>query len=447
MASEQPTPWQPDRRWADPLISLLALLALLAAGYSLGIRQRQAQRPAERAGLHGRLVETTLAGPKILLGREVAEKDWAKARLQLKEPWDQALLAVLRAELVDHPDGPPTEPAWKDLPTTPATERFHQAWRAAYAGGPIPDARSRIDVHRRLGSGFVADRFEARLRDREGGGDALRTQALTALQMRLVGLGMLGLLMGCMALGGLVLGIYLLVTRHKAPPQALPAWGMSGRAAAIILLTWFLAFFLSGQIAHLLLLPWPAARWVAIPLGYLLHAAFGVSLICRAEGLRVMDLWHRVAPGRAGSDLAWGAAFLGLAVLLVVAVALVSNGLLKPDQNPQRDLQELLRSLSGWASTLSLFFTVAVLAPLFEELCFRGFLLPILARGRSIGVALVLSALLFGAIHLQPVGLPTLATLGFVMGLAMRHTGSLRAPVLMHACWNGTLFLLMRAFA
>jgi hypothetical protein len=29
----------------------------------------------------------------------------------------------------------------------------------------------------------------------------------------------------------------------------------------------------------------------------------------------------------------------------------------------------------------------------------------------------------------------------------MRQTGSLRTPVLVHACWNGSLFLLMRAFA
>jgi membrane protease YdiL (CAAX protease family) len=62
-------------------------------------------------------------------------------------------------------------------------------------------------------------------------------------------------------------------------------------------------------------------------------------------------------------------------------------------------------------------------------------------------LALAASALLFGAIHLQPAGLPTLSTLGLVMGLAMRHTSNLRTPILVHACWNGCLFLLMRAFA
>ena len=93
------------------------------------------------------------------------------------------------------------------------------------------------------------------------------------------------------------------------------------------------------------------------------------------------------------------------------------------------------------------FLTVTLLAPCFEELLFRGFLLPVLAQRQRLALALVLSALLFGAIHLQPAGLPTLSTLGFVMGLAMRHTGSLRTPILIHACWNGSQFLLLRAFA
>jgi len=224
-------------------------------------------------------------------------------------------------------------------------------------------------------------------------------------------------------------------------------WSLSGRAAAIVLLTWFLAFFLSGNVALALLRPWPHLRWLAVPLSYLLQASFGISLLCRAEGLRPGALWRRVAPGRPGRDLAWGAGFLALALFLVLVVALAWNAVLRPEQNPQRDLQELLRGLSGWAPNLALFLTVAGLAPLFEELLFRGFLLPLLARRGRLVWALALSALLFGAIHLQPVGLPILCTLGFALGLAMRQTGSLRTPVLVHACWNGSLFLLMRAFA
>jgi membrane protease YdiL (CAAX protease family) len=148
-----------------------------------------------------------------------------------------------------------------------------------------------------------------------------------------------------------------------------------------------------------------------------------------------------------GRDFAWGAGFLALAVFMVMVVALISGWVLQPDQSPQRDLQELLRGLSGWGPSLVMFLTVVGLAPFFEELLFRGFLLPVLARGQPMATALVVSALAFGAIHLQPAGLPILSTLGLVLGLAMRHSGSLRTPMLVHACWNGSLFLLIRAFA
>jgi len=437
-------PWHPDRRWADPLIALLSLLALLAAILSLGVRQQRSRRPSERASLQGRMTEVGLAGPRILTGRGPTDREWRRAEAQLKEPWDRALLAVLKAEL----GGPNEAKAPQSAaPAGASGDTFRRACLAAYGEGPLPSRAERDTVHRHLGGGHAAALLEARLLDREGGGETLRAQARQAILTRLLGLGLLGLLVLGLGAGGLVLGIYLLAQRKQPPARPLPQWSMSGRAAALVMLGWFLAYFLAGNLVGLLLLPWPALRWMGVPLGTLLHMGCGIGLLCRAEGLGLRGLWRRVAPGAPGRDLAWGAAFLGLAVLLVITVSLLSGLLLKPDQSPQRDLQDLLRSLAGWGPTLTLFLTVAALAPFFEELLFRGFLLPILARGRSMALALGGSALLFGAIHLQPMGLPTLSTLGFVMGLAMRHTGSLRTPILVHACWNGALFLLMRGFA
>lgn len=445
MSSESHASWQPDRRWADPLIALLALLALLAAGFTLRARQLGARRPAERASLQARLTEVGLAGPKTLLGRPVATREWIRAEQRLKEPWDRALLTVLRAELGE--PGPTREGADPE-PSGPAGERFRRALTAAYAKGPLPSPGERREVHLRLGGGYGADLLEARFLDREGGGgEALRARARAALLTRLAGLGLLGLGVLGFAGGGMAVGLYLLATRRRNPVPPLPAWSLSGRACALVLLGWFLAFFLSGNLAALLLHPWPSLRWLVLPLGYLLHAGFGIQLLCLAEGLPFIELWRRVAPGRVGRDLAWGVGFLALAVVLVLVAALLTNLILRPEQSPQRDLQELLRGLSGWGPSLALLLTVAGLAPFFEELFFRGLLLPVLARRHGMTAGLLLSALCFGAIHLQPTGLPVLGTLGLVMGLAMRHTGSLRTPILVHACWNGGLFLLMRAFA
>ena len=445
MAAPSSVPWHPDRRWADPLIALLALLALLAAGSTLLVRKQAASRPAARVSLQGRLTEVALAGPGLLAGGGRKAPDWTKAERQVQAPWDRALLAVLKRELAEAPPLP--APAEPPVPEGPGGAPFRRAWQAAYEGAPLPDRTDRAEVRRRLGNGYGADLLEARLLDREGGGEPLRQQARKALMARLAGLGLLGALVTGLVVGGLAVGIYLLVDRRRVPVQPLPAWGLSGRAAALVFLGWFLFFFLAGHLAALLLLPWPALRWLVVPLGYALHAGFGLRLLCWAEGIRPSILWRRVAPGPVGRDLAWGGAFLALAVFLVITVALVSSLALKPEQSPQRDLQELLRGLSGWAANLALFLTVAGLAPLFEELLFRGFLLPVLAWRHPMALALAATALLFGAIHLQPAGLPVLGTLGLALGLAMRQTGSLRAPILVHACWNGSLFLLMRAFA
>ena len=436
-------PWQPDRRWADPLLVLLALLALLVAGTTLRLRGAAARRPATMASLQGRLAETALEASRLLGSGRVGAM---KAELPLKEPWDRALLAVLEAE-----GGRATTPAatWIQAatPAGPGGQAFQKACLAAHAGAPLPSAADRREVHRRLGGGYAADLLEARLLDREGGGDPLRARARAALLGRLGALSLLALVGLGAAAGGLGFGIYLLSAPRQAPPPPLPSWGLSGRAAALVALVWFLGFFVAGQVAAALLLPWPSLRWAAVPLSYGLHAALGLALVSRAEDASPAELWRRVAPGRAGRDLAWGGAFLCLAVALVLVVAPLSGLILRPEQSPQRDLQELLRSAAGLGPGLVLFLTVAGLAPLFEEFLFRGFLLPVLARTGWTKVALVLTSLLFGAIHLQPAGLPVLATLGFAMGLALRHTGSLRTPLLVHACWNGSLFLLMRTFA
>ena len=444
MTLDRRAPWNPDRHWADPLITLLAILAILAAGFTLRARQGSARRPSPRASLQGRMMEVALAGPRLLSHASVTPKEWARLRAQAKEPWDRALLAVLTAELGDPED------ARDILDAEGIDPRFRQAFAAAYQGGALPDAAAREDVRRRLGKGYAAAQLEARLLDREGkagSGEALRAQARRALMTRLAALGGLGLLVMVFAAGGLLLGIYLWVTRRQPAPRPLPAWELSGRAAMLVFLGWFLAFFAAGNLAALLLSPWPGLRWAAVPLGTLIHAAVGLRLICWAEGLTFRELWARVAPGPAGRNLAWGAGFLALAVFLVIAVALGTSLVFRPDQSPQRDLQELLRSLPGWGPALVMFAVVAGLAPFFEELLFRGFVFPVLARRGRVAGALFASALLFGAIHLQPAGLPVLGTLGLVLALALRRTGSLWPSILVHASWNGSIFLLMRAFA
>ena len=84
----------------------------------------------------------------------------------------------------------------------------------------------------------------------------------------------------------------------------------------------------------------------------------------------------------------------------------------------------------------------ALLAPLCEELFFRGYLHHALRR---FGVcrAAVVSALVFALAHglALPAFVPRLA-FGLLLSLMMEKTGTLLAPMLVHGCYNAALILL-----
>ena len=90
---------------------------------------------------------------------------------------------------------------------------------------------------------------------------------------------------------------------------------------------------------------------------------------------------------------------------------------------------------------LAVFFcTASIAAPIFEEIMFRGFLLPSLTRYTSVNGAIVISGLIFAIAHLSLSEVLPLATLGIVLGFVYSRSRSLLAPMLLHCLWNsGTL--------
>lgn len=84
----------------------------------------------------------------------------------------------------------------------------------------------------------------------------------------------------------------------------------------------------------------------------------------------------------------------------------------------------------------------AVLAPaVFEEILFRGFLLPSL-ESKSVRFAIITSALLFAMLHGSLEALPAHILLGFILALLALCTGSLYTSMLYHAVHNGVIVLI-----
>lgn len=80
---------------------------------------------------------------------------------------------------------------------------------------------------------------------------------------------------------------------------------------------------------------------------------------------------------------------------------------------------------------------VAIVAPIVEELVFRGALLGgLLKNGISARTAILVSALTFGIIHMNPIQIVFAGIIGILLGWTYWRTGSLMPCILMHVANN-----------
>ncbi len=104
-------------------------------------------------------------------------------------------------------------------------------------------------------------------------------------------------------------------------------------------------------------------------------------------------------------------------------------------------VMELMKSMTGgpvWVSVLC----VAVMAPVFEEWLCRGEILRGLLQKMRPGWAIVVSALFFAIIHMNPWQSLNAFVIGCVLGYVYYKTGSLILTMIMHATNNGLAVLL-----
>ena len=90
----------------------------------------------------------------------------------------------------------------------------------------------------------------------------------------------------------------------------------------------------------------------------------------------------------------------------------------------------------GWIFLLAI--VVIVGAPIVEEIVYRGVVQPGLVSswGRSVGI--LVTAVLFAAIHMQPVEFPGLFAFALVLGWARHSTGTIGTSIVTHMAFNAT---------
>jgi membrane protease YdiL (CAAX protease family) len=105
----------------------------------------------------------------------------------------------------------------------------------------------------------------------------------------------------------------------------------------------------------------------------------------------------------------------------------------------------LLQTTGGFDALL-LILVVSLLPAVCEELAFRKGIQGLLADRLPAAVAIIVSAAVFSAFHLDPLGLPTRLFLGISLGLVYHLTGSLWAAGFVHAANNSLVIIGMLAF-
>jgi membrane protease YdiL (CAAX protease family) len=124
---------------------------------------------------------------------------------------------------------------------------------------------------------------------------------------------------------------------------------------------------------------------------------------------------------------------------LAVALAALSALLRAPEEPVIQNL------MTDRMSLIAVVAFGSVLAPIFEELVFRGFIFPLLARSLGPWPSIFLTALVFSLLHGSQFhwswqAILVIGLAGISFGLARYKTGSTAAATAIHIGYNSTLF-------
>ena len=180
---------------------------------------------------------------------------------------------------------------------------------------------------------------------------------------------------------------------------------------------------------------WNSVIWWALILGPIL-------LSLRFRGFKLGSVFG-IDKMPVGRSLLLGISLLISAYPTVFAVGVLTSILLKI--NPTTDVQEVMRifeNATAVTQRIPIILLAVAIAPVAEELAFRGYLYGVIKRFFGAVPALLLSGILFALIHLNLPSFFPLLVLGWVFALAYELSGSLLVPMTMHALFNALNLIL-----
>ena len=161
-----------------------------------------------------------------------------------------------------------------------------------------------------------------------------------------------------------------------------------------------------------------------------------ILISLRARGIRVGQLFgfDQLPILRA---VVWGVGLLFTALPLVFGTSeIVTQWMRDRSGQDSQEIIQIFRDSSQPGQRVSIILLAVVIAPVAEELVFRGYLYTVMKRFFGSLPSLVFTAVLFGLVHVNVPALVPLFVLACAFTIAYEVTGSLFVPMAMHALFN-----------
>lgn len=217
-----------------------------------------------------------------------------------------------------------------------------------------------------------------------------------------------------------------------------PFWGFAEVLLAVAILIATLATVVNVATRYLHA-PEDSGLWGVLEelVVYALFFLFLKIIFARhGKGLLESLAWTKLGPF---SPLSLAATGLGLSFFVaVIQYITVSNSADTPFE----------KMLQDPASRIAMGLFSVTVAPVAEELFFRGFLQPLCVATMGVFPGILVTSILFGALHLAQYGFiwqigVLLTAVGFLLGTVRHLTGSTRASSIVHIAFNTLPFLVL----
>ncbi len=175
----------------------------------------------------------------------------------------------------------------------------------------------------------------------------------------------------------------------------------------------------------------------------------GIAILFLALRFNVLEIFGLKRPDWKRIVIVVVLGMVGIIFLANIA-GIIAEPLLKRtfgEKNPQAAVQMMLEAKANNPSLLiGLAFLACIVAPICEEIVFRGYFYGLMKRYSCRYFSAVITGLIFGLVHGSMWSLAPLVVIGIILAIVYELSGSLWTPIICHCIFNSMSTIYMIFF-